>query len=74
MDEMAQNWKSEFSQIIMEVVGLTILRFIRNPISKECYERKEAMLRKIFEKQLEPQEARQFLRELEQKYHDRYGL
>jgi hypothetical protein len=66
MDEMAQNWQSEFSQIIREVVGLTILRFVRNPISKAC---DDAMLRKIFDKQLEPEEARQFLKELEQKYH-----
>ena len=47
MDEMAQNWQSEFSQIIREVVGLTILRFVRNPISKAC---DDAMLRKIFDK------------------------
>jgi hypothetical protein len=27
---MAQNWHSEFSQIIREVIGLTILRFLRS--------------------------------------------
>jgi len=27
---MAQNWNSEFSQIIREVIGLTILRFLRS--------------------------------------------
>ena len=65
---MAQNMQSEFSQIIKEVIGITILRFVRRPISKECDERNEAMLRKILLRQLEPQEARQLLKELEQKY------
>jgi hypothetical protein len=68
MDEMAQNLQSEFSQIIREVIGLTILRFVRSPISKECEERNEAILRKILVRQVEPQEARQFLKELEQRY------
>jgi transcription elongation factor GreA-like protein len=68
MDEMAQNWQSEFSQIIREVVGLAILRFVGSPISKGDEERYETIFRKILEKQLEPQEARQFLKELEQKY------
>ena len=65
---MAQNMQYEISQIIRQIIGLTILRFVRRSISKEYEERNETMLRKILLRQLEPQEARQFLKELEQKY------
>jgi hypothetical protein len=68
MDEMAQNWQSEFLQVIWEVVGLTILRFAGSPMAKGGEERNEAILRKLLEKRLDPNEARQFLKELEQKY------
>ena len=68
VNEMAQNMQYEISQIIRQIIGLTILRFVRRPISKEYEERNETMFRKILLRQLEPQEARQFLKELEQKY------
>lgn len=65
---MAQNIQYELSQIIREIIGLTVLRFVRRPISKEYEERNETMLRKILLRQLEPQEVRKFLKEPEQKY------
>lgn len=62
-----ENWQSEFLQLIWQVAGLTFLWYIGSPQSKEEEDRNQEMLEWIIKK-LDPQQAEEFLKEMEEKY------
>jgi len=62
-----ENWQSEFLQLIWQVGGLTYLRYVGSPQSKEEEERNSEMLQWIIKK-VDPKNADAFLEEMEKKY------
>ncbi len=62
-----ENWQSEFLQLLWQVAGLTMLLYVGSPQSKEAEDRTEEMLKEILRK-VEPEEAEQFLADLEGKH------
>jgi hypothetical protein len=65
--DTAENWQSEFLQLIWQVAGLAFLLYISSPQSKEGDDRKEEKLDHIV-KLLDPDNAAKLLKEWEQKY------
>jgi hypothetical protein len=62
-----ENWQSEFLQLMWQVGGLTYLWYVGSPQSKEEEERNTEMLQWIIKK-VDPEDAEQFLAEMERKY------
>lgn len=62
-----ENWQSEFLQLIWQVAGLAFLLYVGSPQSKEGDERLEAKIDEILKK-LDPGEAEDFIKRLENKY------
>jgi hypothetical protein len=67
MRDTMENWQSEFLQLMWQVGALSFLWYVASPQSKEGEERKEEKLDLIL-RRLDPQNAEQLLKELEQKY------
>jgi hypothetical protein len=65
--DTAENWQSEFLQLIWQVAGLAFLLYLGSPQSKEGDERKEEKLDYII-KQLDPTNYQKLLSDLEKKY------
>jgi hypothetical protein len=65
--DTAENWQSEFLQLIWQVAGLAYFLYAGSPQSKEGDERKEEKLDYII-KQLDPKNYANLLKELEEKY------
>jgi len=65
--DTAENWQSEFLQLIWQVAGLAILLYAGSPQSKEGDDRKEEKLDYII-KQLDPVNYDRLMAEWENKY------
>jgi hypothetical protein len=65
--DTAENWQSEFLQLIWQVAGLAFLLYVSSPQSKEGDDRKEEKLDYII-KQLDPKNYDKLIIEWEQKY------
>lgn len=67
MRDTLENWQSEFLQLMWQVGGLTYLWYVGRPQSKEEEERNTEMLQWIIKK-VDPENAEDFLAEMERKY------
>lgn len=65
--DTAENWQSEFLQLIWQVAGLAFLLYISSPQSKEGDDRKEEKLDHII-KQLDPDNYEKLMKAWEEKY------
>jgi len=65
--DTAENWQSEFLQLIWQVAGLAFLLYVSSPQSKEGDDRKEEKLDYII-KQLDPSNYTKVMKEWEEKY------
>ena len=65
--DTAENWQSEFLQLIWQVAGLAFLLYIGSPQSKEGDERKEEKLDYII-KQLDPDNYKELMKDWDKKY------
>jgi hypothetical protein len=65
--DTAENWQSEFLQLIWQVAGLAFLLYAGSPQSKEGDDRKEEKLDYIIEK-LDPSNYEKLMKEWDQKY------
>jgi hypothetical protein len=65
--DTAENWQSEFLQLIWQVAGLAFLLYISSPQSKEGDDRKEEKLDYII-RQLDPSNYEKLMKEWDQKY------
>jgi hypothetical protein len=64
-----EDWQSEFLQLLWQVGGLAILRYVGSPQSKEEDDRMEEKLDAILRK-LDPTNADRIIAEPDQKYPD----
>jgi hypothetical protein len=64
-----ENWKSEFLQLLWQVVGLTLLLHVGSPQSKDSEDRSEAKLDAIL-RRIDPEGAEKTLAALPRKYPD----
>jgi hypothetical protein len=62
-----ENWQSEFLQLMWQVAGLSLLRYVGSPQSKEEHDTLEEKIDFII-KRLEPENAKQLLKEWDKKY------
>lgn len=65
--DTAENWQSEFLQLIWQVAGLALLLYVSSPQSKEGDDRKEEKLDYII-KQLDPDNYKELMKEWDKKY------
>jgi hypothetical protein len=65
--DTAENWQSEFLQLIWQVAGLAFLWYAGSPQSKEGDDRKEEKLDYIIEK-LDPANYSKLMKEWDEKY------
>jgi len=65
--DTAENWQSEFLQLIWQVCGLAYLLYIGSPQSKEGDDRKEEKLDHII-RQLDPDNFDKLIKDWEEKY------
>ena len=65
--DTAENWQSEFLQLIWQVAGLAFLLYIGSPQSKEGDDRKEEKLDYLI-KTLDPKNYEKLMKEWEEKY------
>ena len=65
--DTAENWQSEFLQLIWQVAGLAFLLYISSPQSKEGDDRKEEKLDHII-KTLDPENYKDLIKEWDKKY------
>jgi len=65
--DTAENWQSEFLQLIWQVAGLAFLLYISSPQSKEGDDRKEEKLDHII-KTLDPENYKDLIKEWDRKY------
>lgn len=62
-----ENWQSEFLQLVWQVAGLSLLWYVGSPQSKEGNDKVKEKIDFII-KRLDPENAKQFLKELDKKY------
>lgn len=65
--DTAENWQSEFLQLMWQIAGLAALLYVGSPQSKEGDDRKEEKLDYII-KTLDPDNYNALMKELERKY------
>lgn len=65
--DTAENWQSEFLQLIWQVAGLAILLHVGSPQSKEGDERKEEKIDYII-KQLDPANYEKLMKSFDEKF------
>ena len=65
--DTAENWQSEFLQLIWQVAGLAFLLYVSSPQSKEGDDRKEEKLDYII-KHLDPKNFEKLMKEWDVKY------
>jgi hypothetical protein len=65
--DTAENWQSEFLQLIWQVAGLTFLLYVGSPQSKEGNERKEEKLDYLI-KTIDPENYEKLMKDWEDKY------
>jgi len=65
--DTAENWQSEFLQLMWQVAGLAFLLYISSPQSKEGDDRKEEKLDHII-KTLDPDNYKELMKDWERKY------
>jgi hypothetical protein len=65
--DTAENWQSEFLQLIWQVAGLAFLLYVSSPQSKEGDDRKEEKLDYII-KMLDPKKYDEVIKQFDQKY------
>jgi hypothetical protein len=65
--DTAENWQSEFLQLIWQVGGLAVLLYVGSPQSKEGEDRREEKLDFII-KHLDPSNYDKLMKEWEKKY------
>jgi hypothetical protein len=65
--DTAENWQSEFLQLIWQVAGLAFLLYAGSPQSKEGDDRKEEKLDYIIEK-LDPENYKKLMNDWDKKY------
>jgi hypothetical protein len=62
-----KNWQSEFLQLIWQVVGLSILWYVRSSQSKEADDRLEEKIDLLVQR-LDSEKGKQLIQELDKKY------
>jgi hypothetical protein len=62
-----ENWQSEFLQLIWQVVGLSILWYVRSSQSKEADDRLEEKIDLLVQR-LDSEKGKQLIQELDKKY------
>jgi hypothetical protein len=65
--DTAENWQSEFLQLIWQVAGLAILLYVSSPQSKEGNDRMEEKLDHVI-KQLDPENYEKLMKSWETKF------
>ena len=66
-----ENWQSEFLQLSWQIGGLMILYAVASPQDRVGEERKEKILEKILEMEMNKDEYNQFIKNLKEKYPDK---
>ena len=69
--QTAENWQSEFLQLSWQVGGLMILFAVASPQDRLGDQRKEKILEKILEMEMNKEEYNQFMKNLAAKYPDK---
>jgi hypothetical protein len=69
--QTTENWQSEFLQLSWQIGGLMILFAVASPQDKVGDQRKERILEKILEMEMEKKEHDQFMRNLKEEYPDK---
>ncbi|NOJ32599.1 MAG: hypothetical protein DA329_10720, partial [Candidatus Nitrosocosmicus sp.] len=69
--QTTENWQSEFLQLSWQIGGLMILFAVASPQDKVGDQRKERILEKILEMEMEKKEYDQFMRNLKEEYPDK---
>lgn len=69
--QTTENWQSEFLQLSWQIGGLMILFAVASPQDKVGDQRKEKILEKILEMEMEKKEYDQFMRNLKAEYPDK---
>jgi hypothetical protein len=66
--QTTENWQSEFLQLSWQIGGLMILFAVASPQDRLGDQRKEKILEKILEIEMNKKEYEQFMKSLEEKY------
>ncbi len=69
--QTAENWQSEFLQLSWQIGGLMILFAVASPQDRLGDQRKEKILEKILETEMNKEEYDQFMKNLAAKYPDK---
>jgi hypothetical protein len=69
--QTTENWQSEFLQLSWQIGGLMILFAVASPQDKVGDQRKERILEKILEMEMEKKEYDQFMSNLKEEYPDK---
>jgi hypothetical protein len=69
--QTAENWQSEFLQLSWQIGGLMILFAVASPQDRLGDQRKEKILEKILEMEMNKEEYNQFMKNLAAKYPDK---
>lgn len=69
--QTTENWQSEFLQLSWQIGGLMILFAVASPQDKVGDQRKERILEKILEMEMEKKEYDRFMRNLKEEYPDK---
>ena len=66
--QTTENWQSEFLQLSWQIGGLMILFAVASPQDRLGDQRKEKILEKILEIEMDKKEYDEFMKKLEEKY------
>ena len=66
--QTSENWQSEFLQLSWQIGGLMILFAVASPQDRLGDQRKEKILEKILEIEMDKKEYDEFMKKLEEKY------
>jgi hypothetical protein len=66
--QTAENWQSEFLQLSWQIGGLMILFAVASPQDRLGDQRKEIILEKLLEIEMDKKEYDEFMNKLEEKY------
>jgi hypothetical protein len=66
--QTTENWQSEFLQLSWQIGGLMILFAVASPQDRPSDQRKEKILEKLLEIEMDKKEYDQFMKSLEKKY------